>query len=245
MPSGDVVLAVRRYARAMALGPHDSRVRAAVNLAFVESGGAPPRIDELATRVEMTRDEVFDALKRLEMQGSIILRPGTLDVWAAPPFSATPTLFRVHCDGARYWAGCAWCALGVCALLGAPGMITATLGGEDAPVAIEVGPTGPTSARPLWVHFAVPAARWVESLGYSCATIQVFDDPDAIDAWAERHRLPRGVAVPLAQTWQLAKGWFGGGLRPEPHKRHRSDLQAVFAECGLTDEFFALKPREL
>ena len=91
----------------------------------------------------------------------------------------------------------------------------------------------------------VPAARWVESLGYSCATIQVFDDPDAIDAWAERHRLPRGVAVPLAQTWQLAKGWFGGGLRPEPHKRHRSDLQAVFAECGLTDEFFALKPREL
>jgi hypothetical protein len=229
----------------MALGPHDARVRAAINLAFVESGGAPPRIDDLATRVEMTRDAVFDALRRLEIQGSIILRPGTLDVWAAPPFSATPTQFRVHCDGARYWAGCAWCALGVCALLGAPGTITSNLGGEDDAVTIEVGPTGPTSARPLWVHFAVPAVRWEESLGYACATMMLFDDPEAIDAWSDRHRLPRGIAVPLEQTWRLAKGWFGGGLRPEPHARHRAELQAVFAGVGLDDPFFALKPREL
>src|SRR5689334_15958011 len=144
----------------MALRIDDARVRAAINALFVERGG-PPTVDELMARAELPRDQIFDALRRLEASGSLTLRPGTLDVWTAPPFSATPTIHHVTiaATGQKFWAGCAWCALGVCALLG-PGRIHSLYGGEDAPFDLDVDAQGPRPLGDTCVHFAVPAARW-------------------------------------------------------------------------------------
>jgi Alkylmercury lyase len=228
------------YAPLMALRPDDARVRAAINAIFVERGG-PPEADELMARTNLPRDQIFDALRRLADAGSITLRPGTLDVWTAPPFSATPTVHHVTINtGQKFWAGCAWCALGICALVG-PGRIHSLYGGEDTPFDLDVDAHGPRPLGDTCVHFAVPAKRWAESLGYACATILFFASPDDEHDWLERTRLPAGRIVPLEQTWRLASAFFGGSTQPGPHTRHRSDVDALFRSVGLDDPFFLLK----
>jgi hypothetical protein len=223
----------------MALRPDDARVRAAIHAVFVERGG-PPEADELIARTQLPRDEIFDALRRLAGTGSITLRPGTLDVWTAPPFSATPTIHHVTVNDKKFWAGCAWCALGVCAAVG-PGRIHSLYGGEDAPFDLDVDAQGPRPLGETCVHFAVPASRWAESLGYACATILFFATPEDEHDWLERTRLPAGRVVSLEQTWRLARTFFDKFSEPAPHLRHRSDWDAVFRGAGLDDPFFLLK----
>jgi hypothetical protein len=225
----------------MALRSDDARVRAAINAVFVERGG-PPVADELVTRTMLSRDEIFDSLRRLDATGSITLRPGTLDVWTAPPFSATPTIHHVTIAGSdkKYWAACAWCALGVCVVAG-PGRIHSLYGGEDSPFDLDVDPQGPRPLGDTCVHFAVPAQRWGESLGYSCATILFFAHPDDEHDWLERTRLPAGRVVSLEQTWRLARTFFDRFSDPGPHTRHKSDCDALFRNAGLDDPFFLLK----
>jgi hypothetical protein len=227
----------------MALRNDDARVRAAINALFAERNG-PPNVDELMQRTELPRDEVFDSLRRLEANGALTLRPGTLDVWTAPPFSATPTIHHVTVATAKgerkFWAGCAWCALGICALLG-PGRIHSLHGGEDTPFDLDVDDNGPQPLGDTCVHFAIPAKRWAESLGYACATTLFFASPDDEVDWLARTRLPAGRVVPLEQAWRLAKAFFAGSTGPGPHTRHRSDIDALFRDVGLDDPFFLLK----
>jgi len=226
----------------MALSTLDAAVRAAINEGFLEHGAAPT-VDELAHQLGVDRDAVYETLRRLAGHGSIALRPATMDLWSAPPFSATPTLHRVDVAGRSLWGGCAWCALGICAMAGSPGTIRTVLGGDGAEIVLEVGTAGPVAAPPLLVHFAVPARRWPESLAYACSTILFFSDEDAIAEWCARRRLPAGRTVPLEQVWRLAVAWYGGARGPAPHLRHRSDLEATFRSIGLDDDFFALKDR--
>mgnify|MGYP000567762513 CR=1 FL=1 len=223
----------------MALRPDDARVRAAINLAFAERGG-PPGADELVARAELPRDAIFDALRRLESQGSLVLRPGTLDVWLAPPYSATPTIHHVTIGDRKLWASCAFGALGVCAQLG-PGRVHSLYGGLDAPFDLDVDRDGPRPLGDTCVHFAVPVRRWAEGPGYACATTLFFASPDAEPEWIDRTRLPAGRIVPLAQAWQLAQALYADGSRPEAHLRHRADSDAMFRSVGLTDPFFLVK----
>jgi hypothetical protein len=230
------------YNPAVALSSLDAAVRAAINEGFLERGSAPTA-EELAHQLAVDRDAVYETLRRLAGHGSIALRPATMDLWTAPPFSATPTLHRVEVAGRSLWGGCAWCALGICALAGAPGKIRTVLGGDGEVLTLDVGVDGPVSPKPLLVHFAVPARRWSESLAYACSTILLFEDEEAVAEWCARRRLPAGRTVPLDQVWRLAVAWFGGARHPAPHLRHRSDLEAVFRSVGLDDDFFALKDR--
>jgi hypothetical protein len=226
----------------MALSMVDAAVRAAINEGFLERGAAPT-VEELSQRLELDRDAVYETLRRLAGHGSITLRPATLDLWAAPPFSATPTLHRVDVGGRSLWGGCAWCALGICALAGAPATLRTVLGGEGAELRLEVGVEGPVAAPPLVVHFAVPARRWSESLSYACSTILVFPDEEAVADWCARRRLPAGRSLPLEQVWRLAVAWFGGARATAPHLRHRADLEEIFRSVGLDDPFWALRDR--
>ncbi len=229
----------------MALAPIDATVRAAINAGFLAAHGAPPTADELATRTKLSRDEIFDSLRRLDALGSVTLRPQTMELWTAPPFSATPTLFRVSCGGDLFWGSCAWSALGICVLAKSAGVIRGSLGGEGEDVEVQVGADGPHAPMPLFVHFAIPAARWSDSLPYTHNMTLFFRSTDEVDSWAERRRLPRGVVVPIAQAWQLAVGWFGDGTNAEPHMRHRAELEEVFAAADLNHPHFALRQRSI
>ncbi len=229
----------------MALAPLDANVRAAINAGFLAAHGAPPTADELAHKTGLSRDEIFDSLRRLDALGSVTLRPQTMELWTAPPFSATPTLFRVSTGDDLFWGSCAWSALGICALSKRAGTIRGSLGGEGEDVEVTVSEEGPQAPIPLFVHFAIPAARWADSLPYTHSMTLFFRSVDEVDSWSERRRLPRGVVIPIQQAWKLAAAWFGGGTEAEPHMRHRAEQEALFQSVDLGQPHFQLRQRHL
>ena len=60
------------------------------------TGGRVPSFEELAAARGLQTDQVRSAYRTLADAHVIVLEPGSMDVWSAPPFSAVPTPFRVH-----------------------------------------------------------------------------------------------------------------------------------------------------
>ena len=101
----------------------DQQVRLAIYEMTVNDGRIPS-IDELAESRHVDRERVAAAYRALADAHVIVLKPGTTDIWSAPPFSAVPTAFRVNpakpgrSDAGRWWyAPCAWDAFGVPAVV--------------------------------------------------------------------------------------------------------------------------------
>ena len=65
-----------------------------------------PKPDEIAAALGWPLLEVEEALRRLAATRLLILAPGTVNVWLAPPFCAVPTDFRVSAAGRTYWGIC-------------------------------------------------------------------------------------------------------------------------------------------
>jgi len=95
------------------------------------------------------------------------------------PFSAAPTSFWVESAGSDWWGNCAWCALGIVALLNADATITTTLGGEFEQVVLRTsdGAVAPAHYR---VHFPMPMDRAWDNVTYTCSTMLVFASDEAV-----------------------------------------------------------------
>jgi hypothetical protein len=61
-----------------------------------------------------------------------------------------------------------------------------------------------------------------------------------VDRWCDETGHERGAAFPLATAWRLAERWYRDRLSPEWRRRTPAEAQAVFAELGLTGEFWNL-----
>ena len=81
--------------------------------------------------------------------------------------SAVPTPFRVRVQGSAWWANCAWDALGILALLGQDGEIDTQCAYSSADLAIAVRSRALDPDADGVIHFAVPAARWWDDIGYT------------------------------------------------------------------------------
>jgi hypothetical protein len=57
----------------------------------------------------------------------------------------------------------------------------------------------PTGLDDVYVHFGIPPARAWDNVHQRCSMVLPFRSPDDINAWCDRHRLPRGEAVPIQQ----------------------------------------------
>jgi len=218
--------------------PLDSRVHHAVLRSIVDHGHAPTA-RELADGLAVAPGDAIASLRRLHDNHGLVLHPGTSEVWIAHPFSLSPTAVWVD-DGARgWWAPCLWCAFGVHALVGEDVVVHTRLGGEGAPVMIDV--RGGV-ASDLVAHFPLPPRRAWDNVHHFCAMLLPFRTEDEIDVWCARHRLPRGVALPLPQLFALAHRWYGGHLAPDWVKHTPDQAAAIFEEIGLVGEFWELAP---
>lgn len=144
----------------------DNRVRLHIYERFV-ADGRPPTAAETAEALRIVPDEAEDAYRRLEEARVIVLAPGTTNVWMANPLSAVPTRFRVVTDDGRsWWGNCVWDGLGVLAMVGADGMVDTSCPdcGAKIELRVEDGELQPADAV---IHFAVPAARWWENIGFT------------------------------------------------------------------------------
>jgi DNA-binding transcriptional MocR family regulator len=143
----------------------DNRVRAEIYGRFVEAG-APPAAAQVAASLKVAASEVEAAYRRLEAAHVIVLAPGTLSVWMAAPLSAVPTDFRVRTARGDFWGNCIWDGLGVVAMLGDDGTVETHCADCREPMTLRVGGGRLLETHGV-AHFAVPAARWWENIGFT------------------------------------------------------------------------------
>ena len=124
----------------------------------------PPQISRALGRPEA---EVRAALRVLAAGRVLILAPNDGNVWAANPFCAVPSGFRVSAAGKRYRGICIWDALGIVATLGAAeATIAAPCGDCGAHLTLEVREGRLVRGEGV-VHFAVPAREWWDNIGFT------------------------------------------------------------------------------
>src|SRR5215216_830187 len=105
---------------------------------FIVDKGYGPEINELAELLGASEDEVAGALERLQEDHGLVLHPDGSKIWVAHPFSLAPTNFLVRCGDREWWGNCAWCSLGVAALLDRDVTITTALGANDKQVDVHI-----------------------------------------------------------------------------------------------------------
>ncbi|WP_394837763.1 alkylmercury lyase family protein [Pendulispora rubella] len=201
--------------------------------------GHPPTVDEMAAALNIPRERAAEALRRLHDGHGLVLHPGSLEVWLAHPFSASPTAVWVAADDARgWWAPCMWCAFGITVLTAPNATIHVRLGGENEPADIRLRDGAVVSDHV--VHFALPPRDAWANVVHFCSTVLPFRSADDVARWCERHRLPQGAIVSAERTLDLARAWYGHHLDRDWRKWTLHEAQGIFEGAGLTGEFFRL-----
>jgi hypothetical protein len=123
----------------------------------------PPQIAEALGRPQ---PKVEQALRQLAAGKVLILAPNDVNIWAANPFCAVPSPFRVDARGKTYRGICIWDALGIVAALGTDAVIRAACGDCSEPMSFEIA-AGKLRRSEGIIHFAVPAHHWWDNIGFT------------------------------------------------------------------------------
>lgn len=138
-------------------------VRTFIYQRFVESARAP-QVEEIADHFRLTIAQAGEVLKTLHDKHALFLKPGTVAIRMANPFSAIPTPYQVDIGDKTYWANCAWDSFGIIAALHAPHASIRSIcahTGKDLHLAVSHDQV--VSAGEV-VHFLVPSRRWYDDL---------------------------------------------------------------------------------
>ncbi len=143
----------------------DDRVRLALYEGFVEES-EPPSSDDVAEMLGISLAEAEASYRRLHEAHVIVLMPGTTQVWMAAPLSAVSTAFRVQTPRGTFWGNCVWDGLGVVSMLGDEGTVATQCPDCHDPITLRMEDGELVEADGL-AHFAVPAARWWDNIGFT------------------------------------------------------------------------------
>jgi hypothetical protein len=125
-----------------------------------------PQAPQIAEALGCAPAAIHAALRQLAAGKVLILAPHDGNIWAANPFCAVPSGFRVAAGGKRYWGICIWDALGIAAALGQDAEIRAPCGDCGESLGLEVHDGKLTRSEGV-VHFAIPAHHWWDNIGFT------------------------------------------------------------------------------
>jgi len=128
--------------------------------------GRVPQPPEIAGALGRSQAGVEEALRRLAAGKVLILAPNDGNIWAASPFCAVPSPFRVEARGKTYWGICIWDALGIVAALGTDAVIRTACGDYSEPMLLEIAARKLKRSEGI-IHFAVPAHHWWDNIGFT------------------------------------------------------------------------------
>lgn len=128
--------------------------------------GHVPQPPEIAAGLGRSPQEVERALRVLAAGKVLILAPNDGNIWAANPFCAVPSPFRVEARDKTYWGICIWDALGIVAALGTDAIIRAICGDCSEPMSLEIV-DGELKRCEGIIHFAVAAHHWWDNIGFT------------------------------------------------------------------------------
>lgn len=206
-------------------------------LKFIIANGFAPNIDELSSLLDVTEADVVAALHALQDYHGVVLHPGTSRIWVIHPFALAPTNFVVRTADQEWWGNCAWCSLGVAALLKQDVTISTRLGADRAPVELHIR-DGSLVERDYVVHFPIPMTQAWDNVTYTCSTMLLFQNEADIDRWSKQHRIAKGDVQPLQNVWAFAQVWYGNHLNPQWEKWTNREARAIFERFGLTHEIW-------
>ena len=69
-----------------------------------------------------------------------------------------------------------------------------------------------------------------------------FRSEEHVDRWRALQCLPKGAVFSPEQLWRLAHAWYADRLDPAWRRRSPAEAEALFAEIGLTGDFWRLQP---
>ena len=125
-----------------------------------------PQAPQISNALGRTEADARAALQLLAAGKVLILAPNSGNVWAANPFCAVPSAFRVNTNGKRYWGICIWDALGIAAALGGDAIIEASCGDCGDAMTLAIRANKLVRGEGV-VHFAVPAHHWWDNIGFT------------------------------------------------------------------------------
>ena len=128
--------------------------------------GDVPQAAQIAAAMDLPLDAVGAAIRALAASRALVLAPNDGQIWAAEPFCATPSNFRIVSNGNSYWALCIWDALGVPAALHADALVYTSCGDCGVAMELEVRDGALTQGLGV-VHFGVPARRFWDNVAFT------------------------------------------------------------------------------
>ena len=137
-------------------------IRAFVYEHFAETT-RPPRIEETASRFDLTYEDASLGYEELHQRHALYLEPGTREILMANPFSGVETPFRVHANDKTYFANCAWDSLGIPAALHRNAEIEAACAQSGEPIRLGIMDQQ-VSGSNAFVHFLIPFRDWYADL---------------------------------------------------------------------------------
>ncbi len=143
----------------------DRLIRLYVYGQFLEHA-RPPTVEQTAEALQATSAAVVLAYERLARKRVLVLEDGGRKIRMAMPFSAVETPFEVRAIERKWYANCAWDALGIPAMLNCDARIVTRCGDCGDPVTLAVM-DGEAVGDTEVVHFAVPALRWWENIVFT------------------------------------------------------------------------------
>lgn len=195
--------------------------------------GFAPDVAVLSEILKTSKAEIERGLYELQDYHGVVLHPKEPKVWVIHPFATSATNFLVKSARGVWWGNCAWCSLGVAALLKEDLTITTNLGAYDQQVVIHIT-DGKILETDMFVHFPIPMTRAWDNVVYTCSTMLVFKDEAQIEAWCKRHNIPKGDIQPIANVWEFSKKWYGNHLNPHWEKWTMQEAKDIFTQFNLT-----------
>ena len=141
------------------------RVRSAIFEILAETGTAPTPGD-VARQLGETVEPVLRSWRRLREGRAIVTGEDGVSIRMANPFSGVPTEHTFESAGVRYYANCAWDALGIPAALGRGGTVRSHCAHSGEPLRLEVAEAGPERCDWLF-HSLVFAAHWWDDIVFT------------------------------------------------------------------------------
>ncbi len=201
--------------------------------------GYAPDLPTMADLLQSDPEEVVEALRTLQEYHGVVLHPHEPKVWVIHPFSLAPTTFYVTSARGEWWGNCAWCSLGVAALLKEDVRIRTVLGGETTQITLHIV-EGELKEDQYVVHFPIPMQEAWNNVIYTCSNMLIFENEAQVDRWVEKHGMRRGDVQPIGKIWQFSKKWYGSHLDPQWIKWTVDEAKEIFAEFDLTGPIWDL-----
>jgi hypothetical protein len=65
-----------------------------------------------------------------------------------------------------------------------------------------------------------------------------FRSEEDLNGWLQIKNAKRGAVLSIEKMWELSQHWYHNRLSLDYHGRSMEQVQAIFADVGLTSEFW-------